>query len=175
MRWGGATARQHYRVYLYVVGIALLIFGAVSAGLLLATLLIFTPLRGTFRTAPESSEPVQRVVFALVAWLIVIVLGGLHYRLIRREIASHPAAAGSGIRAFFLNITGGLAVLITGLASIPLAIRVLLRRPDAGLSAPRRGYLLALLAGGAVTPTRLQCALVPLCPVAPLIALRCPR
>lgn len=104
--------RQLYRVYLYVVSIALLVFGAVSVGLLLATLLSFTPLRGTFRPAPESTELVQRLVFALVAWLIVVLLGGLHYRLIRRDIAGHAAAAGGGIRAFFLNVTEGLAALV---------------------------------------------------------------
>ena len=105
-------ARQLYRVYLYVVSVALLIFGAVSVGLLLATLLSFTPLRGTFRSAPESAELVQRLVFALVAWVIVVLLGGLHYRLIRRDIASHSEAAGGGIRAFFLNMAEGLAALV---------------------------------------------------------------
>jgi hypothetical protein len=104
--------RQLYRVYLYVVSIALLIFAAVSLALLLATLLGFTPLRGTFRAAPESNEVIQRLVFATVAWLIAILLGGLHFRLIRQDIAGHPEAASGGVRAFFLNMTEGLAALV---------------------------------------------------------------
>lgn len=104
--------RQLYRVYLYVVSIALLIFGAVALGMLLDTLLAYTPLRGTYRLAPGQNELVQRLIFAAVAWLIVAILGGLHYRLIRQDIATHPQAASGGVRSFFLNIPEGLAVLI---------------------------------------------------------------
>ncbi|HEU5438492.1 MAG TPA: hypothetical protein VFU88_04305 [Ktedonobacterales bacterium] len=104
--------RQLYRVYLYVVSIALLIFGAIALAMLLDTMLAYTPLRGSFRAAPGQNELVQRVIFAVVAWLIVAVLGGLHYRLIRQDIVSHPPAAGGGVRSFFLNIPEAVAVLI---------------------------------------------------------------
>lgn len=124
-------ARQLYRVYLYVVSIALLIFGAVSVGVLLATLLSYTSLRGSFRSAPESNELVQRLVFAIVAWLIAVLLGGLHYRLIRRDMTSHPAAASGGIRSFFLNMTEGLAALVA-VSAVSNAFNALASRDPSG-------------------------------------------
>lgn len=104
--------RQLYRVYLYGVSIALLIFGAVALALLLNTLLAFTPLRGTYRPIPGQNELVQGLVFTVVAWVIVGVLGGVHYRLIRKDIARDPTAATGAVRAFFVNIPEGLATLI---------------------------------------------------------------
>lgn len=39
-------------------------------------------------------------------------LGGFHYRLLRRDLKDDPAAGGSAIRAFFLNIAEGSAVVL---------------------------------------------------------------
>lgn len=139
--------RQLYRVYLYVVSIALLIFGAVALGMLLDTLLAYTPLRGSFRAVPGQNELVQRLIFAVVAWLIVAILGGLHYRLIRQDIASHPPASSGGVRSFFLNIPEGVAVLIGVFAASSgfsmLASSDPFGTPDA--SAPFAGGIAALL------------------------------
>lgn len=140
-------ARQIYRVYLYVVSVALLLFGAFSVALLLITVLSFTPMRGTFRSAPDTTELIQRLVFALVAWLIVVLLGGLHYRLIRRDIASRPAAAGGGIRAFSLNMTECLAALAAVFA-VSNAFSALAYRDPSGMqdaTAPLSTGIAALL------------------------------
>lgn len=105
-------ARGLYRVYLYLVCISLLIFAAVTGERWLAVALGETPLRGQFGEPPSARVLVQAAVFAVVSWIIAGGLGGLHYWLIRRDQRSDPAAAGGGIRAFFLNAVIANAVLI---------------------------------------------------------------
>src|SRR5437660_1923676 len=104
-------AHNLYRFYLYAVFIALLIFAAVGLGQLLNTVLLFTPLRGSYASAPAQAEVVQSVVFVCVSWLIAGLLGGLHYWLIRRDMHNDSAAGTSAIRSFFLNITEAIGVL----------------------------------------------------------------
>ena len=48
-------ARNLYRIYLYIVFIAMLIFAAVGLGMLLQSLYSFTPLRGAYGTIPTLS------------------------------------------------------------------------------------------------------------------------
>jgi hypothetical protein len=105
-------ARNLYRFYLYAVFDALLVFAMVALGRLLQTLLELTPLRDSFTPAPSSADVTQAVVFALVAWVIVGLLGGLHYWLIRRDMQGDPSSANSGIRSFFLNIPEGVGTAI---------------------------------------------------------------
>lgn len=97
-------ASNLYRVYLYVVFLAMLIFAAVGLGWLLQPLLALTALRGSFIPPPSSVELVQHVVFFGVSWLIAGVLGGLHYWLIRRDMRHDADAGDAGVRAFFLNL-----------------------------------------------------------------------
>lgn len=104
-------AHNLYRFYLYAVFVALLIFAAVGLGQLLNTMLLFTPLRGSYASAPTQAEVVQSVVFVCVSWLIAGLLGGLHYWLIRRDMQNDSAAGTSAIRSFFLNITEAIGVL----------------------------------------------------------------
>lgn len=104
--------RQLYRIYLYVVTIALLILAAVGLGVLLNTLLSYTALRGSYRAAPGQQELVQSVVFAFTAWIIAAALGALHLRLIQRDIVEYAEAARGGVRAFFLNATEAFAALV---------------------------------------------------------------
>ncbi len=115
-------ARNLYRVYLYTVFIAMLIFAAVGLGMLLQTLLSLTPLRGEYGSIPTNSSIVQVTVFFAVSWLIAALFGGLHYWLIRRDMRSDPAAGHSAIRAFFLNISelidAPLAVFVSSTAVI---------------------------------------------------------
>ncbi|HEU4783466.1 MAG TPA: hypothetical protein VFS83_09020, partial [Ktedonobacterales bacterium] len=114
--------RNFYRVYLYTVCIALLnaatTVTAFSLGLLLST----TPLRGPYGSLPPHSQTVQTVVAFAVVWLVTLLLGGLHYWLIRRDMATDPAAGGGAVRSYFLNITQLLAVLIAiGTASVGIS------------------------------------------------------
>ncbi|GAC1399189.1 MAG: hypothetical protein NVS4B12_11570 [Ktedonobacteraceae bacterium] len=105
--------RNLYRFYLYTVFIVLLIFSAIALGQLLATVLLFVPfLHASYETVPTQAQVVQSLVFALVAWIIAGLLGGLHYWLIRRDIHTDPAAGGSAIRAFFLNIAEAISIAI---------------------------------------------------------------
>jgi hypothetical protein len=98
-------ARNLYRIYLYVVFIAMLIFAAVGLGMLLQTLFSLTPLRGAYGTIPTSASIVQVTVFFAVSWFISAFFGILHYWLIRRDIRNDPAAGSGAIRSFFLNFT----------------------------------------------------------------------
>lgn len=104
--------RQIYRVYLYLVSIALLVLAMVGLGSLLSTIFAYTPLRGSQRPAPIQQELVQSLVFAVTAWTIAGILGWLHLRLIRRDIAEYPEAGRGGVRAFFLNGTEAIAALV---------------------------------------------------------------
>jgi Domain of unknown function (DUF5671) len=107
-----------YRLYLYIVSIALLIFAAFAVGRLLNMLLTFTPLHGTDGYhPPPSSEVVQSLVFAGVALVIAGALGGLHYWLIRRDMQNDPAAGNSAIRSFFLNMTEAIGIVL----AVPVA------------------------------------------------------
>ncbi len=98
-------ARNLYRIYLYSVFIAMLIFAAVGLGMLLQTLFSLTPLRGAYGTIPTNAAIVQVTVFFAVSWFIAALFGILHYWLIRRDMHNDPAAGSSAIRSFFLNIT----------------------------------------------------------------------
>ena len=115
-------ARNLYRIYLYTVLIAMLIFAAVGLGILLQTLLSLTPLRGVFGTIPTNAAIVQVTVFFAVSWFIAALFGILHYWLIRRDMHNDPAAGRSAIRSFFLNITelvdAPLAIVVSATAVI---------------------------------------------------------
>ncbi len=116
-------ARNLYRFYLYTVFIALLIFAAIALGRLLGTLLLLLPF---LRASYDQAHFIQSLVFVLVSWLIVGLLGGLHYWLIRRDIHSEPAAGSSAIRSFFLNVAEAIGIgisvpFIGGVVLSPLA------------------------------------------------------
>ncbi len=95
--------RSLARVYYYFVFNAMLILAAVGLGLFLGVMLRYTPLGDG--TLPSSADVKQVSVFAGVAWLIAATLGGLHYWLIRRDLAIDPGAGSGGVRSFFLNAT----------------------------------------------------------------------
>lgn len=112
--------RQIYRVYLYLVSIALLVLATVGLGSLLSTIFAYTTLRGSQRPEPIQQELVQSLVFAITAWIIAGVLGWLHLRLIRRDIAENPKDGCGGVRAFFLNgmeAIGALVAVFSGSAA----------------------------------------------------------
>ncbi len=115
-------ARNLYRIYLYVVFIAMLIFAAIGLGMLLQTLFSLTPLRGAYGTVPTNASLVQVTVFFAVSWLIAAFFGILHYWLIRRDIQNDPAAGHSAIRSFFLNfaelIDAPLAIVVSAMGVI---------------------------------------------------------
>jgi len=115
-------ARNLYRIYLYIVFIAMLIFAAVGLGMLLQTLFSLTPLRGAYGTIPTNAAIVQVTVFFAVSWFIAALFGILHYWLIRRDMHNDPAAGSSAIRSFFLNITelidAPLAIVVSSTAVI---------------------------------------------------------
>jgi hypothetical protein len=114
--------RNLYRIYLYSIFIAMLIFAAVGLGMLLQTLFSLTPLRGAYGTIPTNASIVQVTVFFVVSWIIAAFFGILHYWLIRRDIQNDPAAGRSAIRSFFLNITelidAPLAIVVSAMGVI---------------------------------------------------------
>ncbi len=56
-------ARNLYRIYLYSVFIAMLIFAAVGLGMLLQTLFSLTPLRGAYGTIPKMLQSCKSQCF----------------------------------------------------------------------------------------------------------------
>jgi hypothetical protein len=105
------TVRSLARFYYYIVFIAMLILAAVGIGFVLNTILGLTPLAGD-QPPPDSASITRSVLFAGVAWLIAGILGGAHYWLIRRDLATDPTAGPSGIRSFFLNAGQFVAVWV---------------------------------------------------------------
>src|SRR5690242_9034693 len=107
-----SMVRNLYRIYLYAVCIVLLNAATTVTSFLLALLFSETPLHGPYGFPPPHSQIVQTVVAFAVVWLVTLLLGGLHYGLIRRDIATDPEAAGGAVRSYFLNVTQLFAVLI---------------------------------------------------------------
>jgi hypothetical protein len=129
-------ARNLYRVYLYIVFIAMLIFAAVGLIILLQTLLSLTPLRGTYGTIPTNATIVQVTVFFAVSWFIAALFGGLHYWLIRRDMHNDPAAGRGAVRAFFLNIAELIDAPIAVFTSATTLIAQLGHDPANDLTGP---------------------------------------
>lgn len=94
--------RSLARVYYYLVFNAMLILAGVGVGILLAQVLRYTPL-SYGAGIPTATELTQALSFAGVFWLVAGLLGGVHYFLIRRDLATDPGAGAGGVRSFFLN------------------------------------------------------------------------
>lgn len=136
-------ARALYRLYLYLVCVVLLGFVAYSIGNLLTNLLLLTPLRGQYETAPDGRTVAQAVVLAIVALVISSALGGFHYWLIRRDIRTEGAAALGTVRATALNlvlVVAALTALFNGTATLQRIGYV----PNGGLAASLATALTAL-------------------------------
>ncbi len=103
--------RNLYRTYLYIVCIVLLIVVSIAVDGLLNVILLQTPLRFQ-NEAPDRAQVVQAVTFAIVAFIVAGLIGGLHYWLLRRDMSADPSAGGGGVRSFFLNISAAIAILI---------------------------------------------------------------
>jgi hypothetical protein len=104
------VARAVYRIYLYVMFLVMLGLGAVSVGLLLGTWLLQTPLRGQDQSPPDHTTLVQQATFGLIGLAVGLGLSGLHYWLIRRNIADEPTAATGAVRALMLNLAQAITV-----------------------------------------------------------------
>ena len=113
--------RALYRFYLYTVFILLSVYATYTCVQLLSTLLLLTPLHSSYETAPSSHDLVQAITLALVSLVVILLIGGLHYWLIRRDIAQNAEAAASPIRSFFLSITEGIAAAL-GLPTLGYAL-----------------------------------------------------
>jgi hypothetical protein len=114
-------ARTLYRIYLYIVALVMLGFAGFGLGGLIHTLLLNTPLRGQYESVPAGSELVQTSVLAATALVVALALGGLHYWLIRRDIATEPDAASGPVRALMLN----LAQLVAAIMALTMGMSTL--------------------------------------------------
>ncbi|WP_376796962.1 hypothetical protein [Thermogemmatispora sp.] len=97
-------ARNLYRSYLYVILLILLGLTVYALAFLFMPLWRLTPLRAAAETVPERAEVVQSLVFAGAVLLVVAILGGVHYWLLRRDLRQEPVAGSGAVRAFFLNL-----------------------------------------------------------------------
>jgi hypothetical protein len=112
-------ARTLYRIYLYFVFTLLLFFAAVATSIFLAILfqrLATSPRDYGYDNLVDLRQP---AVFASVALVMTAIFGGLHYWLIRQDIARDPHASRGAVRALFLNfveLVSALTVAIAGAA-----------------------------------------------------------
>jgi hypothetical protein len=120
------VARTLYRIYLYIFTAVLIIFAASVLGIFLGTVFQFTPLRLDFETPPDVNQLKQMTTLLVIALVVALALGGLHYWLIRRDIAQDPDAARGPVRALVLNaLQAGAALfaLFSGIAIVgPIAL-----------------------------------------------------
>src|SRR5258706_8689254 len=79
---GGTMLRGLYRVYLYVVFMAMLFFAVSGVQRILQILLAQTPLKGAYETAPSHSDVVQAGVFAAIAVFTAAIIGGVQQSVI---------------------------------------------------------------------------------------------
>src|SRR5690348_11941360 len=135
--------RALYRIYLYVVVLFLLFFAAIATAVFLSTVFSATPLNGESQHALTQAEVVRPAVFAVLAWLIAAVLGGLHYWLIRRDQAADAQAGAGVVRALFLNLAEFVAAL-TALIAGAIALSNI-GRPFSGGFAPTYATALVFL------------------------------
>ncbi len=101
-----------YRFYLYTVFILFSIYATYTCTTLLSTLLSLTPMHASYETVPSANDVVQAITLAIVSFVVILLIGGLHYWLIRRDLARNVEAAASPIRSFFLTITEGIAAAL---------------------------------------------------------------
>ncbi len=135
--------RALYRIYLYVVVLFLLFFAAVATAVFLGTVFSATPLNGESQRTLTQAEVVRPAVFAVLAWLITAVLGGLHYWLIRRDQVADAQAGAGAVRALFLNLAE-FAAALTALIAGTIALSTI-GRPFGGGLAPAYATALVFL------------------------------
>lgn len=104
--------RSLYRVYLYSVLVVLLYFTAISTAILVGKLFEFTPLNSPNTRAFVGSEVTAPATFAAIAWLMTLLVGGLHYWLLLRDERGDPTAGPGAVRAFMVNFAEGVAALV---------------------------------------------------------------
>src|SRR5262245_45943242 len=112
--------RTVYRTYLYLVFTLLLTFTTFATAQFLAAEFHTNGLDGPmqpFEQANASAQLTQATVLAVVSWVVVLIFGGLHYWLIRRDMATDPGAIGGPVRSLFLNLAelgSGITAAIAG-------------------------------------------------------------
>jgi hypothetical protein len=108
---GALMARTFYRIYLYLVLTLLLNFAAIVTSFFLAELLVQAA------GGVDSGIIVRQIgALASVSLLVTAVFGGLHYWLIRRDIAHDPGASKGPVRSLFLNYTEATSAVTVALA-----------------------------------------------------------
>ena len=105
--------RTLYRIYLYVVSLFLLFFSAIVTAIFLGTVLQATPLNGSNQVVLRQDQIVQPAALAMISWVATALIGGLHYWLIRRDMASDPGASSGPTRAFFLNAAEAISAYVS--------------------------------------------------------------
>jgi hypothetical protein len=120
---GATMARTFYRIYLYLVLMVLLMFAAITSASFLGNLLqravgysqpyYYYGYYGGGNGQPDLRQPGALAVTALV---ITAIFGGLHYWLIRRDIAHDFGASRGAVRAFFLNFVEAISAIVVAVA-----------------------------------------------------------
>lgn len=90
------------RLYLYLVATAALLFTSYALEQFIQSLL-YSSYASNGYTSFGGPSPRQALVLLLVALVIAVPVGGLHWWFIRREGKTDPTARGNGVRAFFLS------------------------------------------------------------------------
>lgn len=108
--------RTLYRIYLYIVSLFLLFFSAIVTAIFLGIVLQATPLNGSYQPALRQDQIVQPATLAVISWVATALIGGLHYWLIRRDMAGDPGAGTGATRSFFLNAAEGISAYVAILA-----------------------------------------------------------
>lgn len=117
-----------------------------TSGLLLV--LVF----GLWLRAEQASLPLGARMTSLVTEAVVaVIFAGVFWWGIGRLAYTAFQWWGAASESYSAQWAGGIALAAAGIAYIPLAVHLRLASTQAENDAPRRGFILALLAGGIVT------------------------
>lgn len=102
---GGQMRSTLWRVYLYLVASAALVFVTFAIQQFIGAVLELELVLPTHSYALDPFPSMQRAVALLAIALVVVApVGGLHWELIRREQRTQPSARSTGMRAYCFGV-----------------------------------------------------------------------
>ncbi len=132
------------RLYFYVIAASALIFITVVLQNFLYQWAVQLGIRDHPYSVVNPQAYSQSLAFLVVALIIVLPVGGLHWWFIRRDAREDPAALGGVVRELFLDVFTILMGTVAMIATVWLAFVYFATTPSYGFFAPGTASLLSV-------------------------------